>query len=154
MKGETVALSFTAWPAVVPVTIGASFTAVAITVVVLLVVGASTPLLAEMVKVVVSSSPVSTRLSAGSNARRESAVVAWAAVPVKVYTPLPALTNPLDARLADVNTPLSASSSVTLMSSVPPTSDAITTPSNGRTVSFSLTVWPAVAPAMVGAESA
>ena len=52
-------------------------TAVETTVVVLLVVAGSLPLLAEMVNVVVSVEPVFTRLSAGSKARRERAA-RWA----------------------------------------------------------------------------
>ena len=64
--------------------LGASLTEVDTTVVVLSVTGTATPSSTLMVKVVVSVEPGVTRLSAGSNTRPWIAVVAAAAVPLKV----------------------------------------------------------------------
>ncbi len=153
LKGETVALSFTAWPLTVPPMIGASFTLVLSTVVVLSVVAAATPSSALMVKVVVSVLFTATRLLAGSKTSARMAVVACAPVPVKVYTPPPASTKPLAVSDALVNTPLAAVSSVTLMSSVVlGSASAIVTPEKGLRVALSFTACPALAPVMVGAS--
>ena len=69
---------------------GVSLIEVATTVVVLLVT-VLVPSLTLMVKVVVSVDPGATRLAVGVNTRPRIAVVAAAALPLKVYTPVPVL---------------------------------------------------------------
>ena len=81
---RVVAVSLIAWPATVPLMLGVSFTEVDTTVVVASVTGAATPSSTLMVNVVVSVLPGVTRLSVGSNTNPWIAVVAAAAVPLKV----------------------------------------------------------------------
>ncbi len=90
------------------------FIEVETTVVVRSQVSMATPSLTLISRLVVSVWPTATRLAVGWKTRARMAVVACAAVPLKVYTPLPADTKPLAVRLAPVNEPLAATSSATI----------------------------------------
>src|SRR4051812_1389697 len=81
-NGWSMALSFTVWPTDVPVIAGASFTDVATTVVVALVVGEPTiPSVTDSVMPVVTVLPGATSFAVGVNTKARSAVVTDAGVP-------------------------------------------------------------------------
>jgi len=113
-NGERVALSLTVCPAAAPPTVGASFTLVVTTVVALSVVAATSPSLALIANVVVSVAAGASRLAVGTNSKARIAVVAAAAVPVKVYTPPPEFVNPELVSDAELNAPFADALNVTV----------------------------------------